>query len=145
MRENTKKALDALEHGEYTIVLCNGEQVYSDTKRGVAPLLSLLDSEADVSGYSAADKVVGAGAAYLYVLLGVCEIYAAVISEGAKRILLSHGIDVFFGETVPHIINRKGDGICPIELAVSDARDASDALKKIKNRLKELNANTVEK
>lgn len=145
MRENTKKALELLSGGGFTCVLYNGERMYTDTKRGVAPLLQLLESKESLSGFCAADKVVGAGAAYLYVLLDVCEVYAFVISEKAKDILLSHGISVHQKETAAHIINRKGDGVCPIELAVADATDAKDALIRIKKRLGELNSETVGK
>jgi hypothetical protein len=71
-----------------------------------------------VRGYSAADKVVGRATAFLYVLLGVSDLYAAVVSRPALDVLISHGISVEYGKCVDNIINRSGDGICPFESAV---------------------------
>ena len=51
MRENTKKALELLSGGGFTCVLYNGERMYTDTKRGVAPLLQLLESKESLSGF----------------------------------------------------------------------------------------------
>ena len=138
MTHKLSKAKMILKEGGYTLVLTNGENILSDTKRGVAPLISLLNSNISLSCYSAADKVVGAGAAFLYVLLNVQEIYASVISERAKEILLSHGVTLDYDTLVPFISNRAGDGVCPIESAVADARDAETALVLIRERLKEL-------
>ena len=65
--ENAKKILS---DGSYTCVLCKGKDTVSSSFRGVKPLLDLLDSGKDFSGYSAADKVVGRATAFLYCLLG---------------------------------------------------------------------------
>jgi len=138
MSEELKKARAILEDGGYTCVLLSGDTVYTDTKRGVAPLVSFLDSGDDFTGFSAADKVVGNGAAYLYVLLGVKELYAKTVSESAADTLKKHGIPLYFDTLVPAIRNRAGDGICPIELAVTDSKDPSDALIRIRERLRSL-------
>ena len=74
--------------------------------------------------------VVGAAAAYLYALLGVGQLYAAVMSERAAAILAEHGI-LFEADTlVPLIKNRTGDGFCPMESAVwhLPLRDTQGAL-----------------
>lgn len=145
MNLKTVHAKDILAKGNYTCVLYDGERLFVDTKRGVAPLLSFLESKESFAGFSAADKVVGAGAAYLYVLLGIRELYAEVISENAKKIILAHGISLFYGQSVPFIKNRAGNGTCPIELAVAEAKDAEDALGLIKAKLKQLNTTSEAK
>ena len=124
-----------LAKGDVTLVLCCADNVYTTAKRGVAPLLELLDSKADYSGFSAADKVVGKGAAFLYVLLAVRCVYAAVISESAREVLERAGIPVEYERCVPYIQNRAGDGRCPIEQAVLDESDAAAALARIRARL----------
>lgn len=91
----------------YTCVICRGDDIHTSEKRGVAPLIELLDSKIDVRGYSAADKAVGKAAAMLFVLLGVGEIYAAIMSRSAKKILDEYGIKYSCGEEVEYIINRK--------------------------------------
>ena len=64
-----QRAERALAEGGHTLVLVKGERVITSNQRGVAPLLALIDT--DVTGFSAADKVVGKAAALLYVKLGV--------------------------------------------------------------------------
>ena len=121
-----------------TCALCLGEASYTSRARGVAPLLSFLDDGICLKGFSAADKVVGAGAAYLYVLLGVRELWAGVVSDAAKKVLTRFGILPHYDVLVPTIRNRAGDGLCPIEMAVADATDPQDALVRIRRRLAEL-------
>ena len=86
----------------------------------------------------AADKVVGRATAYLYVLLNIQALYAAVISEPAMAVLHAHGISVTYGTLVPNIINRKGDGICPFEEAVMDITDPQEALSAIRKKMTEM-------
>ncbi len=138
MTENLRSAIKTLKEHAYTCVLVSENDTLTFTKRGVSPLLSLLDSGKDYSHYSAADKVVGNGAAYLYLILGIKEIYTSVISEAAYKTLLSGGSEVYFDSCVKYIKNREGNGACPIEQAVADAASPEDALSKIKNKLEEL-------
>ena len=121
--------------GGFTCVVHKGEEEYTSTERGVTPLVLLLESGRDFSGSVAADKTVGAGAAHLYILLGTRSLWANVISAPALSLLTSHGITVTYGECVPNIINRKGDGICPIESAVAPAKTSPEAYTLIKSTL----------
>lgn len=131
-------ARQRLQEGGYTCVVLLREREYVSRERGVKPLLSLLESEQSWEGALAADKTVGAGAAYLYVLLGVNALWANVISESALQILKQHGIAVSFGDCVPYIINRRGDGMCPIEAAVADVKTPQDAYRRILDTLTQL-------
>ena len=132
MEQNLKKALDLLNSGNYTCVACKEEVVYTTTQRGVAPLLNWLDSKTDLKDFSAADRVVGRGAAFLYCLLGVKEVYALVMSRPAAEVLQSHGILADAGTFVEGIINRTGTGPCPFEDAVMDIQDTQEALNAIR-------------
>lgn len=131
---------EIMEKENLTCVLV-GENVYKSTERGVIPLLRLLDRGTDVKGYAAADRVVGAGAAYLYAALGVTAVYAGVLSDAAKRVLLKYKIEYTYGETVPKIRNRDNTGYCPIEEAVADAHGVNDAVIKIKDKLERMKKN----
>ena len=135
MKTDLKKAAEFLNNGEYTCVLCKGEEVLTSTKRGVTPLIDWIDNSADLKGFSAADKVVGKAAAILYVLLKVEAVYAPVMSEGAISVLAENGISAFCDKKFSRIINRTGDGLCPMEQAVSDVTDPEEGLKKIRERL----------
>ena len=121
-----------------TCAVCKGNSIHISQKRGVAPLMELLDGGADIRGYSAADKAVGKAAAMLFVLLGVGEIYAAIMSRSAKKILDGHRIKYSCGEEVEYIINRKKDGMCPMEKAVMDIDDPAEAQKEIKETIEKM-------
>ena len=132
------KARDLLDTGNYTCVVCRGDTVFTTTQRGVAPLLTWLDSKTDLTGFSAADRVVGRGAAFLYCLLGVKEVYAHVMSNPAAEVLQAHGICVSADRFVEGIVNRQGTGPCPFEAAVMDIRDPEEALIAIRNKRKQM-------
>ena len=132
MDNNLLKARKLLLSGDYTCVVCREETVYTTTHRGVAPLLNWLDEGLDLTDFSAADRVVGRGAAFLYCLLGVKEVYALVMSRPAAEVLQSHGILADAGTFVEGIINRTGTGPCPFEAAVMDIQDTQEALNAIR-------------
>ena len=138
MNKLTKMAREILIENGYTAVLCSEDEVYHSTERGVRPLIGFLESGKNFSGFCAADKTVGLGAAHIYILLRVRSVFATVISSSARALLESAGIAVSFESEVPYIINRKGDGPCPIETAVLGTTDSKDALTKIKQALKAL-------
>lgn len=132
MHEDLILAFNILNEGSYTCVLRRGDITLTDDRRGIRPLMELLESGKDLHGYSAADKVVGKAAAFLYCLLGVKALHAGVLSVPARDVLVSAGISVEWGSLVPAIRNRAGDGFCPMETAVWDLTDpalAPDAIR----------------
>lgn len=133
------EAKEMLISGGYTCVLTDGTAVYTSCDRGVKPLVRFLESGELPAGLSAADKVVGKATAYLYVLLKVCEVYSQIISHGAVEVLEAHGIAVRYDKLVNHIINRKGDGICPFEAAVLEIHDPGTAYAAIQAKMAEMN------
>ena len=135
-----EKAKEQLQSGKYTCVLCSGDIIYTSTLRGVAPLVEWLGSGMNLGGFSAADKIVGKASAMLFVLAGVQEVYAPVMSEGAIHTLLQHGIHFSYDTLTESIINRTGTGSCPMEQAVRDIDEPSLALEAIKK-----NADAAEK
>ena len=145
MHETLRKAKERLTDGAFTCVILDGDREYTSRERGVKPLVSLIQSEESYKGAYAADKTVGAGAAHLYVIIGVKALYANVISESALAVLKTAGIDTFFGECVPYIINRRGDGICPIENAVKGAENSADAYHLILAALERLRESITDK
>lgn len=129
------KAKEQLFSGTYTCVIRKNDMVYTSEARGVKPLLVWLDSDIDFSGYSAADKVVGKAAAMLYVLLGVSNVHAVVISTKAKEVLEQHSIGVTYGSLVERIHNRTNTGFCPMEEAVWEIEDLQEALQAIRDKV----------
>lgn len=134
-----EQARKILEAGSYTCVLRKNDTVFTATERGVKPLVRWLAQGIDVRGFSAADKVVGRATAYLYVLLGVKAVWAAVMSEAAAEVLARHGIAASQDRLVKHIINRQGTGICPFEEAVLNIQTPEEALNAIREKMEKMN------
>lgn len=133
-----KKAKEHLAQQGCTCVLCLGDHIIESHLRGVTPLLRLLDSGRDLTGYCAADKVVGKATAMLYRLLGVRSVWGAVMSKGAIEALQAGGIEAHWEQQVDHIVNRTGTGPCPMEAATAQIDDPSAALTAIRHTLKKL-------
>ena len=111
-----------------------GDKVFTSSDRGVKPLLYLLENEKGfLDGASVADKVIGKAAALLMVLGGIKEVHTGVISEPAAEVFEKHNITFFFDMKVERIINRKGDGLCPMETLCIDVEEPAEAFEKIKN------------
>ncbi len=138
MNKDTILAKNILTENGYTCVLYADGKIYRSIQRGVKPLIEFLESGDDFRGFCAADKTVGAGAAHLYVLLGVTSVWANVMSEAGKNILEQNNISVFCEQLVPYIINRAGDGVCPIESAVRGIACSTQALTIIKQTLQKI-------
>ena len=135
---NLEKAKELLENSDYTCIICSDEETLTSHKRGVAPLLEWIDEGKSLNGYSTADKVVGNGAAFLYVILDVKELYADVISKSALETLIKHDIPVTYNILTEAIRNRDNTGFCPIETAVAGLTSPEMAITAIRSRLKEL-------
>lgn len=135
MNQNLDRAKEILQNSDYTCVLVSGDRILTSDKRGVAPLLGWLEEGADLREYAAADKVVGRGAAMLYVLMGIKQIYAGILSKEAEEALKNAGIEVSYGELVPRIQNRTKTGYCPMEEAVLGITDPKEARAAILKKL----------
>lgn len=138
MEADISRAAKLLSERELTLCLVLGDYVFTSEARGVAPLLELLDGDRPPRGFFAADRVVGRGAAYLYVLLGASHVYAKVLSRGAREVLCRFGIGFSCDVLTDSVRNRAGDGPCPIEAAVAGETEPMRALFAIRKRLSEL-------
>ena len=145
MTELLLRARKRLEEGDFTCVLLTEDgREHTSRERGVKPLLELLSTKRTFREFVAADKTVGAGAAHLYVLLGVRTLWTNIVSRSALEVLEANEITVAFGECVPYIINRRGDGPCPIETAVAEATSSEEAYGLIIQALKRLQSKSAE-
>lgn len=140
MREATEKAVMLLRSEGATLAVVSGDEVVVSHERGVAPLLALLEGEdpGRWRGLCAADKVVGAAAAHLYVLLGAAEVWAPVMSRMAVAVLEAAGVSAVAERVAEGIVNRAGTGPCPMESAVTGIKDGMQALAAIKAKRAEL-------
>ena len=129
---------DMLISGNQTCVISDGTEYITSRERGVKPLIALIDGGRRLDGFYAADKVVGKAAALLYAYMKIEALYACVLSEKALAVCKAHGIGVEYDVLAKSIINRKGDGICPMETLTENVCEPSIALDMIKLKLQEM-------
>ena len=102
---------------------------------GIAPLVHALRAdEAAFDGCAVADKIIGLAAAYLFAYGGAAAIHGEVMSRAADAWLTANRIPHTASEVVEKIINRRGDGICPMEeraLTLDGPADAWQVFNKI--------------
>lgn len=135
MKSNLEYAIDLLRSGDYTLVLKNDIELITSKEKGISPLIGLIESGRSLESFSCADKIVGKAAALLYAKLNVKELYAEVLSKAAQPVLKKHNISYSFGTLTASIINRKGDGICPMEQTVTEINNCDKAYSALKNKL----------
>lgn len=117
-----------LQDGNHSLVVA-GDGIRTFDGRGISDLYDLLTEHPGwLRGASVADKVVGKGAAALLILGGVRELFAGVVSTSALGLLKDSGIPVRFSQEVAHIVNRKGDGVCPVETLCKECTTTAQCL-----------------
>lgn len=128
-----------LEREDLTCIVQKGDRILTSRRRGIRPLLEWIAQGEDLRGASAADKIVGKAAALLYVLMGVKEVFAGTLSESGLAVLTRNGVQAEYAVLAPHIVNRAGTGLCPMEemvLAVDDPAAAYAALREKAEQLR---------
>ena len=137
-----KELTDLLHEKKCSCVIRNGATTRTFNQRGVADLYELLMTEADfLNGAEMADKIVGKGAAALMVAGHIRRIHADVISKPALKLLEENGIEVTYTTLADGIINRKGDGPCPVESMCSTTEDVSKMVEMIGDFVAKMKAN----
>ena len=138
MEQAVASAVQLLRDGQAAcVVLRDGEIVRAETGRGVAPMIRLYEDGA-LQGAYVVDKIVGKAAAMLMTLGGVSGCYTLTVSRAALDWFVGHGIPVEYGVCAEYIVNRTGDGMCPMEQTVKELSDASEALVALKHKIAQL-------
>ncbi len=120
----------------HSLVASNG---YCSDESGIRPVILPMNEDLRFfEGLSVADKIVGKASAMLLALSGAKEVYAHILSEAGRKILEKYGITYEYGEMVEYIVNRKGDGMCPMEETVKDIDDPMDAFEALNERIAQM-------
>lgn len=126
------------------VVIKEGRIVYQDKGNGVKPILKLIDTDRELlKNAVVVDKIIGKAAALLLVLGEVKMVYGITMSQAGKDYLVHAGINVNHEKCIDVISNRKRDGICPLERAVSDIEDPKQAHEKLKETIAQLMKSAV--
>lgn len=133
-------SLDAIRAGEAAcIVISNDRVIAKEQGRGVLPIMRLCENGL-LRNATVVDKVVGRAAAMVMTHGGVTACHAITMSESAYRWLSEHGVQTSWETLVPYIINRKGDGMCPMEDTTKDLQSDEHILQVLKKKLAEITA-----
>lgn len=126
-------------NAEVSSIVVKNDEIKTSNKRGVAPINDIIERDKTfLNGAVAYDTVIGKAAAMLLVNNKVKALFAGVISKHAYDYLVEHEVYVEYNQCVSHIINRTGDGMCPLESAVLELSDHNKAYDIIKSTIKVL-------
>lgn len=123
--------------GATAVAVC-GDEVLVSKERGVKPLLGWIAEGKSLAGFSVADKVVGKAPALLYAILGPAAVFAPVMTNAARAVLLANEIACGNDTLVEKITNRAGDGQCPMDATVTNVFDPYEAESAIRERLSQM-------
>lgn len=122
--------------GKACVVIKDGVFVAVKDGKGVSPLLELLDSSPDLLKDAAVvDKIVGRAAAAICVVAGVKSVYGVTTSADAISFLSAHDIPCESLNTVPKILNREKNGLCPLDDSCKDLDDPAKMLDAIRAKI----------
>lgn len=133
--ETAKENLDG-----HSICLCRGGEIITDDGRGISPMMRFLAERRDLTGYAAADVIVGKAAALLFVKAGIVCVHGKTMSVSARDLLEQHSIPCSYDTLTEKIINRQGTDICPMEKTVEAISDADEAYEALGRKLAEMRA-----
>lgn len=122
----------------HSICLCKNGEYITDDGKGISPMMKFISEGRELSGYSAADVIVGKAAAMLFVKAGIISVFAKTLSESGKAFLEMHNIPYEYEVLSSKIMNRQGTDICPMEKTVSDITDVDEAFLALKNTMAQM-------
>lgn len=107
-----------LESGD-TVWICQASTLlFRSKEKGLIPLLTYLEKfTPSPEGVTSYDRTVGNAAALLLRQASCTQVYSLIGSQLAAQTLREFGISYYFLTTVPHILNRSGNDLCPFEKA----------------------------
>ena len=133
-----RSAINLISEGTAScVVLKDNTIVKTQCDRGIGPVIRLYESGILKDAF-VVDKIIGKAAAMVMTLGGVKGCYGVTMSASAVAWLKAHQVSVQYETCVEAIINRKGDGICPMEQTVKEIEDEETALVALKEKIAEL-------
>ena len=101
------------------VIIKNGKIIHDENGRGISPILDIYRQHPDKMKDSfLVDKVIGKAAAMVAICGKVKYVHAELICDSAVEILKKHNTAVTYTKRVKDILNRRRDGLCPMEKTV---------------------------
>ena len=125
--------------GKACVIIRDGIFTIVKDGRGVSPLLEILDTDPSaMKDAYVVDKVIGRAAAAICIVGGAKSVYGVTTSSEGAAFLTAHKIPCEASNTVPRILNREKNGICPLEEACLGLNDPEKMVAAIRAKLEEL-------
>ena len=106
------------------VIIKKGKIIHDENGRGIAPILDIYRQHPDkMKNAYLVDKVIGKAAAMVAICGKVKFVHAELICDSAVEILEKHNIEVTYTKRVKDILNRRRDGLCPMEKTVLNISD----------------------
>lgn len=139
-RAAVQSAIHLIEQNTAACVVIRGGVIErTEMGRGIGPVLKLYD-EGTLAGAFVVDKIIGKAAAMIMTEGGIKQCYGLTMSRAAYDWLTGHGVKADYRECVDVIINRAGDGMCPMEETVLNVDDAKEGIEALRRKRAELMA-----
>lgn len=133
-----RSAVNLISEGSAScVVIRDNTIVKTEYDRGIGPILRLYESGVLKNAF-VVDKIIGKAAAMVLTQAGVRGCYGMTMSKAALQWLKSHDVTVEYETCVDVIMNRAGNGICPMEQTVKDSSDAGEAILLLRKKMEEL-------
>lgn len=139
-------AIAEIEENKAGLIVLQGERVvFTAATPGIRAALQLHDEHPELlRGAVIADRIIGRAAAMIFADGGAAAIYGSVMSKTARQELTQKGVQIRARTLVDAIINRRGDGICPMEQAITGITETELGLSHLRETVKLLMAAHVE-
>ncbi len=119
------------------VILNHGKIIHHRKGRGISPLMMIYRGcqHGILEDSTIVDKVIGRAAAAIAINGKAKHVHGEVMSEDAAQFLKRHGITASHTLLVPKILNRKRDGLCPMEQTVQGIEDPEKAFEALKHKI----------
>jgi hypothetical protein len=126
-----------LEEDKWNLVIVKeGRVLFDSRERGIAPFFQAVQRLGKgLHNAAVADRVVGLAVAMLCLHARVRYVYGATVSQGAFDMLEKSGLAVECENTVPHISNYNGTGLCPFEKLAGSCQKPAQLMKELQSLL----------
>ncbi len=119
--------------GAAFVLVKQGRELARGSREGIGELLAAVETLGpETHGASLADKIVGKAVAMVAAYAGIRAIYSLLASEAASRVLQERQIELTADSHVPLILNKRGDGPCPMERLTLPLEEPVEAVRALR-------------
>ncbi|MEO0077890.1 MAG: DUF1893 domain-containing protein [candidate division WOR-3 bacterium] len=128
--------LDRLRDEKAALLVLQADRLlFRSMAPGVKPLLELVDRfPQGIPGATAVDRMVGACAARVFVMLQFGRVVAETMSAPGREILVQADMPFSFRRLIPEVRNRDNTDVCPFEKMSGQHSETPGLIQAIRRR-----------